>query len=57
MTCKSHVSANDLHLQAQTLCTYNIIGYNLFFILTQGRVNALGHVSLYIIYLLAIHIN
>jgi hypothetical protein len=50
MTCKSHVSVNHLHLQAQTLYTYNIIGYNLFFILIQGCVNALGNVSVYIIY-------
>jgi hypothetical protein len=48
MTRKSHV--NHLHLEAQTLYTYNVIGYNLFFILTQGCVNALGHVSVYIIY-------
>jgi hypothetical protein len=57
MTCNFHVSVNHLHLQAQTLNTYNVIGYNLFFILTQGNVNALGHVSVYVIYLLAIHIN
>jgi hypothetical protein len=43
------VRVNHLHLQAQTLYTYNFIGYNLFFILTQGRVNALGHVSVDII--------
>jgi hypothetical protein len=45
MTCKSHVSVNHLHLQAQTLYTYNVIGYTLLFILRQGSVNALGHVS------------
>jgi len=52
MTCKCHVSVNHLHLQAQTLYTYNVIGYALLFILTQGSVNALGHVSVsvYIIY-------
>jgi hypothetical protein len=57
MTCNFHVSVNHLHLQAQTLNTYNVIGYNLFFVLTQGNLNALGHVSVYVIYLLAIHIN
>jgi hypothetical protein len=41
---------NHLHLQAQTLYTYNVIGYNLFFILTQGHVNSIGHVSVYIMY-------
>jgi hypothetical protein len=45
MTCKSHVNVNHLHLQAQTLYIYTVIGYNLFFIFTQGRVNALRHVS------------
>jgi len=50
MTCKSHVNINHLHLQAQTLYIYNVIGYTLFFILTQGSVNALQHVSVYIIY-------
>ncbi len=41
---------NHLHLQAQTLYTYNVIGYTSFFILTQGSVNAVGHVSVYILY-------
>jgi hypothetical protein len=52
MTCKSHLSVNHLHLQAKTLYTYNVIGYPLFFILTQGSVNVLMHVnvSVYIIY-------
>jgi len=55
MTCKSHVNVNHLHLQAQTLYTYNVIGYNLFFIFTQGCVNALGHVSVsvYILYIIS----
>jgi hypothetical protein len=52
MTCKSHLSINHLHLQAQTLYTYNVIGYLLFLKLTQGSVNVLVHVSVsvYIIY-------